>query len=254
MKKRLCAAALLLVIVFSAVTVGADRPGQDIAVVFNGTALEFDVQPVVVDGQVFMPIEAFGQLGFDFFRNDGWFIFNPVTGEPLSEGRHAHMAQLNIDYVQIIAGEGFYAVTLDHLAHLTFGGAMALGIEPEWFDPNGHILGLAFSVFDLHTSPFVIARETNFVFEPEEDEDGFVEIPRMGPANTLMLPVNPIVSAAGFLSHWDESTKTLTLTRSDNPEFERDNQMMSLFELAEIAPFPIRLFWNATERILEARD
>ncbi|MCL2753794.1 MAG: hypothetical protein FWE44_06575 [Defluviitaleaceae bacterium] len=230
----------------------ANNSGREVSVTFNGEALLFpDTQPFVMDGVAMMPASAFEQLGFEV-RSGESFFYAEVTSdsEVLSYGRgeRFHIALLTIDYVRIVLNCRSKTAHVDYHAHLTLCGAIALHGSAEHWSEWSSINFAGYSIL-LDAAIKIVENTQELVI----GEDGFIRLPRRN--SEMMLPIRSVVEPAGFKFDFDEETQTAILTRSDNPEFDEDNQMTSLFELANSPALPsqLNLYWNPELRRLEAR-
>lgn len=229
MKKRVLAAILFICVLIST-QVGAYSNGSP-SITYDGVTLEFqDVQPMVLEGEIFVPLEAFERLGFETV------IFEAPFSGPLwiDQEIYKHfgndetlsVATLSIDYVEIIVYEGVGSMPVNHWARISREMLRALNPELEILGDDNLIgLGTGFLSINVDVAPHMIG-------------------------NTMMIPIRPIAESVGFEVRWKDAWQ-MTLVRKSHPELEGTGIMMSLRELEESTQF--NLFWDEAARTLEVR-
>jgi len=233
------AAFFAIVLSFGIVT-GTTNDDCEVSVTFT------DSQLLVVDGVVMMPASAFEQLGFEVEAWESTFFgeieFNGELRD-FGDGINVHTMILGIDYIWIALHDGNTVARIGYWAYLT-----------QW-----DAINIASRSVILDVTPRFAANIPSR--ELTAGSDGFMQISReisgeiSEERGELMLPIRSIVEVAGFEFDFDEQTQAVTITRSANPELDEDNQMTTLFELANSPELPLglSLHWNPEIRRLEAR-
>jgi len=258
MNKRIVAAVLALVFVFSPIgAIVAANASSNITIIFNGTTLEFiGTQPVIVDGEVLIPMYAFEQLGFEIDNH----VFHAGFGHSFWLGEYAEYLDepawfvgqsMSIDHMQVNVYDGLPIMDVWYFAWAD-NATMSEIFNTEWFSQEPfNILHLTSRGWiDIDVAAYTL---TKAVTPPEPiinmQARGFVEI--VPDVQVMMVSVNAVARATGFDVEWNSGTQTMTLSRSPYVQFQRGGEIKSLHELAETRN-DVRLFWNQTERRLEA--
>jgi len=262
MRKRIVAAVMVIAFVFGS-AYSFDAAGSDITITFNGQVLQYaGVGSRFINGDVFVPVCILEQLGFfDVFVHEvhiprGYFNFNGVERYFGDYNTILDMANFTIDYMTFNVIGGMAEISVNYWAWISPADLMYLhGGHMEWPVEDYSHMGIYWRVVVGSSAqvPFMQENQRDaaaILSQLVPDARGFVEIPAI-PAATMMIPLQPIADAAGFDVMVSANGRVINITRSAHPEFDADNNMTSLLDLASHSLF--RLFWNSAERRLEVR-